>query len=30
VPVELQDKAFQNIMAVKAEDPDLTPALMGD
>ena len=30
VPVELQDKAFQNIMAVKSEDPDLTPALMGD
>lgn len=30
VSVELQDKAFQNIMAVKSEDPDLTPALMGD
>lgn len=30
VPVELQDKAFQNIIAVKSEDPDLTPALMGD
>lgn len=30
VSVELQDKAFQNIIAVKSEDPDLTPALMGD
>ena len=30
VPVELQDKAFQNIITVKSEDPDLTPALMGD
>lgn len=30
VPVELQNKAFQNIIAVKSEDPDLTPALMGD
>lgn len=30
VHVELQDKAFQNIIAVKSEDPDLTPALMGD
>lgn len=30
VSVELQDKAFQNIIAIKSEDPDLTPALMGD